>query len=191
MDGHKIINQQGLHFVTFTVVGWIDIFTRKEYKDVVIESLRYCQLNKGLLIYSYVIMSNHSHMIIQADEGYNLSDIIRDFKKYVAKTIIDSLMINTHESRRKWILNLFKHFAKNNKNNEIYQFWQRNNKPIELVNPKWINQKINYIHQNPVKAGLVEEAHHYLYSSASNYIGEKGILDVIVLDLPDNIRYIT
>lgn len=87
------------------------------------------------------------------------------------------------------MLKIFKDYALKNSNNEVYQFWQRSNKPIELISPKWINQKLNYIHQNPVKAGIVFEAHHYLYSSATNFINKSSILNVIVLDLDKNLRY--
>ncbi|MDX1629593.1 MAG: transposase [Fulvivirga sp.] len=86
--GYKIRNEEGMYFVTFTVVGWIDVFTRKVYKDVIIDSLKYCQREKGLILHAFVIMSNHLHLIISAKEGAVLSDIIRDFKKYTAKAII-------------------------------------------------------------------------------------------------------
>lgn len=72
MTGYRIINHNALHFITFTVVGWIDVFTRRKYKDIIIDSLKFCQKEKGLLIYAYVIMSNHIHLIVQAEEGVKL-----------------------------------------------------------------------------------------------------------------------
>ena len=190
MNGYRIINQNALHFVTFTIVGWIDVFTRRKHKDIVIESLKLCLKEKGLLIYAYVIMSNHIHLIVQAEEGINLSDIIRDFKKYTSYQITNSIQNSNDESRKHWMLKIFMEHGQKNSNNEVFQFWQRSNKPIELISPKWINQKINYIHQNPVKAGIVEEGHHYINSSASSYINQNSILDVLVLDLDQNIIYI-
>ena len=86
------------------------------------------------------------------------------------------ILENPKESRSEWMLKLFKYFAKYNKNNTTYQLWQRDNKPIELVSPKWINQKLAYIHLNPVRAGLVLQAENYSYSSAGQYIGNEGLV---------------
>jgi REP element-mobilizing transposase RayT len=99
MHGHKIINQNGLHYLTLTTVGWVDVFTRVDYRDVLIESLNYCQKHKGLVINAYVIMSNHVHLICYAKEGYRLPDILRDFKTFTSKTITKDIIQNTTESR--------------------------------------------------------------------------------------------
>ena len=88
-EGYIIRDQSKAHFITATVVDWIDVFTRKMYKDVVIESLAYCIKEKGMLLYGYVIMSNHIHLIMQFEDG-KLSDLIRDFKKFTAKAILKS-----------------------------------------------------------------------------------------------------
>lgn len=85
---YRIKNEEGLYYLTFATVEWIDVFTRKRYKDIVVESLRYCQKEKGLALYSWVLMSNHMHLIVKAKEGYKLSAIIRDFKKFTAQQII-------------------------------------------------------------------------------------------------------
>jgi REP element-mobilizing transposase RayT len=83
--GYVITDQYATYFVTFTTVGWVDVFTRKELKEIIIESLKYCQKEKGLIIHAYVIMSNHLHLILRAKEGSaGLSAIIRDFKKYTS-----------------------------------------------------------------------------------------------------------
>lgn len=183
MNRHKITNQNGLHFLILTVVGWLDVFTRKQYRDLLLESLAYCQQRKGLVINTYVIMSNHIHLVAYAKESYELSNILRDFKKFTAKNIIQDIIQNPHESRSEWMLRLFKYHAKYKKDNETFQFWKKPNHPVELISPKWILQKINYIHLNPVRSGLVEEPEHYLYSSARQYAGETGLLDVEVIDL--------
>ena len=117
--GYNIADQEGTYFVTFQIVNWIDIFTRKVYRDIVIDSLRYCQQNKGLEIFAFVVMSNHLHLLVRSKTGM-LSDTIRDFKSFTAKNII--LAIETeNESRRDWMLNLFNFAAKQNKNNKKYQ----------------------------------------------------------------------
>jgi putative transposase len=181
MNGHKIVNQNHIHFITPTIVGWVDVFSRKIYKDIIIDSLKYCQENKGLIVYSYVIMSNHLHLVISAKEGFQLSNIIRDFMKFTSKRIIAEVLSNPKESRQEWMLRLFKYFAKYNKNNTTYQLWKRDNHPVELVRMDWMYQKINDTHQNPVRAGIVLEAIDYYYSSARNYEGLKLALEVKLL----------
>ena len=153
------------YFVTMTVVGWIDVFTRKRYCDMVIDSFKYCQKHKGLKLYAYVIMPSHIHIIISHDES-KLPECIRDFKKHVARKTILSIENETGESRKEWLLPLFKQFAGKKRQNPRYQFWQKTNYPIVLDNPEIMDQKLEYIHQNPVKAGIVEQPESYLYSSA-------------------------
>ncbi|MCG8328335.1 MAG: transposase [Chitinophagales bacterium] len=183
MHGHKIINQNAPHFLTMTVVDWLDVFTRQAYRDTIIKSLSYCQKEKGLVINAYVIMSNHLHLIGYARDGYQLSNIIRDFKRFTSRTITKDILSKPEESRSEWMLRLFKYFAKYNNDNGMYQFWQKSNHPIELASPKWILQKLDYIHLNPVRAGWVDEPKAYIYSSARQYSGENGLLPIEILDL--------
>jgi len=192
MNGHKIINQNALHFITPTVVSWIDIFTRKQFKDIVIDSLKYCCKNKGLLLYAYVIMSNHLHLIIRADDGFELSNIIRDFKRHTSSTIIKTMESSKFESRRKWLLNQFKYHARFNSNTPTYQLWKRDNYPIELESPSWILTRLNYIHNNPVKAGLVENPEDYIYCSARNYLDYEDVkIEVLKIDLYNMEGYVS
>lgn len=183
MHGHKIVNQNALHFLTMTVVGWLDVFSRPIYRDIILDSFKYCQQEKGLVINAYVVMSNHIHWIGYAKEGYELSNIIRDFKKHTAKQIIKQMLENSKESRAEWMLRLFKYYAKFNNDNTTYQFWKKGNHPEELYSTEWIFQKLNYIHQNPVRNKLVEEPSHYLYSSARQYENQKGLLEVELIDM--------
>ncbi len=173
MNGYKITNQNSLHFITPTVVGWVDVFTRKTYKDIIIDSLNFCITNKGLSVHAYVIMSNHLHLLVSAKSGFNLSDIIRDFKSYTASRIVKEITQNPKESRQVWLLKLFKYFGKYESRNKKFQFWKKDNHPVELVSPKWIKARFDYIHYNPVQAGLVELPEHYVYSSARFYIENK------------------
>ena len=175
---YKIDDQEGLYFLTFQVVRWIDIFTRQVYRDIVLDSFRFCQKNKGLYIHSWVIMSNHIHAILSSDNE-NLSGTIRDFKTFTSKAIIKAIK-HGNESRKDWMLNLFESEAKKHKRNKKYQVWTHDNHPVELLSNKFIDQKIEYIHNNPVKAGIVDKAEDYVYSSARDYSGEKGLLDIII-----------
>lgn len=190
MTGYKIKDQEGIHFLTITVVSWVDVFTRQLYRDVIIDSFMYCREQKGLNLHAYVIMSNHIHIIASAKSGYLLSDIIRDFKRHTSKNILNQIIENSRESRQEWMLRLFRYHAKYNKKNQTYQFWRRDNHPIELVSPKWIWQKLNYIHSNPVKAGVVINPEEYMYSSAANYLGKKGILEIDLLNIRKTFGFI-
>lgn len=175
--GYIIDDQQATYYLTFTVVGWIDVFSRQSYRDIFIESLKYCQQNKGLHLHAYVIMSNHVHLIVSVDEGFTVSDFIRDCKKYTSKKILHEIEHGTG-SRREWMLHQFKYFASCHQRNNTYQLWEHDIHPIELSSREFTQQRIDYIHQNPVVAGLVYRAEDYIYSSASNYAGLDQIIDV-------------
>ena len=176
--GYIIHNQQAVYYLTFTVVGWIDIFSRQSYRDIVIESFKFCQLNKGLHLHAYVIMSNHVHLIASVDDGFEISEFIRDCKKYTSKKILYEIENSGVESRRDWMLHQFKYYASQHTRNEKYQLWEQDNHPIELSTADFTQQKIDYIHDNPVTAGLVYRAEDYIYSSASNYAGIDQIIHV-------------
>ncbi|MFM9948438.1 MAG: REP-associated tyrosine transposase [Saprospiraceae bacterium] len=180
---YKILDQHGLNFLTLTVVEWIDLFTRRAFADIVVESLRFCQQNKGLEVFGFVIMPSHIHLIARAGSEDELSSILQSFKSFTASKIISYLQDTTQpESRREWLLNHFAFNARKNKTNSQHQVWQRDNHPIILYSPHVIRQKLLYIHQNPVEAGIVSLAEHYLLSSASNYVSGAGVLDVLLLD---------
>jgi putative transposase len=179
LGGYKIRNKEGVHFITFAVVGWVDVFTRKEYRDIVIESLKYCQREKGLILYAWCIMSNHVHLIISAREN-NLSDILGDFKKFTSKQILKSIQDHPQESRKEWMLELFLEAGSKNSRNKTFQFWRQDNQPKELITEWFSIQKLDYIHNNPVEAGIVEKAEEYLCSSARDYYeGKKlGLIEI-------------
>ena len=159
-------NTDHAYFITFTVVGWIDVFTRHEYCDEIISNLEYCRKHKGLKVYEYCIMSNHIHLIVSHSDG-KLSDFLRDFKSFTSKRIIELITNTPQESRKKWMLHLFKYFAKVQNQNSEYMFWQKTSHPIELFTADVFDQKRNYIHQNPVKAMMVNDETRYVYSSAN------------------------
>ncbi|GJM35877.1 MAG: transposase [Saprospiraceae bacterium] len=184
MNRYKILDQYGLNFLTLTVVDWVAVFIRKSYKDIIIESLKYCQKEKELVICAYVIMSNHIHLVVQANGSIPLTDIMRDFKKYTATQILHAIEHGGYESRREWMLHRFRYRGPQVPGNRKHQFWQSDNHPIILYSLPVIAQKIDYIHNNPVVEGWVEQPEHYTYSSASNYVFDKGLLDVTVIDLP-------
>ena len=189
---YKILDQQGLNFLTITLVDWVDLFTRRVYCNIILDSLRFCQKEKGLNICAYVIMPSHLHLILQTDNPKGLSHILHNFKSYTSKAILKYLKdYSKIESRRDWLLNRFEFNARKNKRRSKHQVWQKDNHPIILYSPKAIGVNLNYIHNNPVVAGYVEKAAHYRFSSASNYSVGKGLLDIVILeDIYDEIGYI-
>jgi len=177
-----IREQEKAHFITATVVDWIDVFTRKNYRNCIIDCLDFCIKNKGITVYGYVILSNHIHLIIHSKDG-KLSDLIRDFKKFTAKTILEKIQAEP-ESRRDWMLERFKIATESHSRNKNYQFWQYGNHAEEIYSEKFMWSKLGYIHLNPVRAGLVVKASDYIYSSASNYANGEGILTIEKADNP-------
>ncbi|MBK7096998.1 MAG: transposase [Saprospiraceae bacterium] len=190
--GYKIGDQYETYFLTFTVVGWVDVFTRQECRDIIIDSFKYCQKNKGLIINAYVVMSSHIHLICRAVDGSEgLSGIIRDFKKFTSKKLLEFILNDTKESRKEWMKVVFQYHAKYNSNNTKYQVWQQKNQPKVLLNPKFISQKLTYIHNNPVVENIVEKQEDYLYSSARNYLEiDNYILEVELIDFGSTEGYI-
>ena len=180
--GYKITEDDGLYYVTLQVVQWVDVFTRPVYRYIIIDSLRYCIENKSLVVFAYVIMSNHIHLLVQSTIG-KLSDTLRDMKRHTSKTIIDAIK-EGNESKREWMLEIFRQEASKHIRNNEYQFWTHENHAEHIYSNKFIQQKLEYIHNNPVRAEIVEKPEDYLFSSASDYAGLKGILEVEILSLP-------
>ncbi len=180
-----------LSFITTTVIDWVDVFTRSQYKDIVVESLKYCQDNKGLMIYSWVLMSNHLHIVVGIDQQLHnndyatysqlLSGVIRDFKKFTSKKLVKAITDNPQESRKEWMLDRFWFRGANDNKIKNYRFWQEGYYNEDIYSMEFLMQKIEYVHMNPMKQGIVVHVEDYLYSSALNYAGMKGLLDIEVV----------
>jgi REP element-mobilizing transposase RayT len=169
-----------LHFITYTTVGWIDLFTRNDYRQIITDSLTYCIHSKGLEVFGWVIMTNHIHLIISSNHK-GLDEIMRDHKRHTSETLRRAIEKEVAESRREWILELFKRAGTENSNNRGFQLWQQHNRPIELWSTDVIMQKLNYIHNNPVKAGFVEKGEDWIWSSAGAYAGIRNMLEGLTL----------
>ena len=166
------------HFVTFTIVGWIDVFSREMYKEKMLESLNLCIQKKGLVAYAWIIMTNHVHLIISSHDN-KIAEIVRDIKKFTSRQIIELIAQNPKESRKEWMLNIFSFVGKGNKSNTNFQFWKQDYHPIELNTTEILEQRLLYLHENPVRSGLVWEPWHYKYSSAIDYYTtENGLLKI-------------
>lgn len=178
---YKFHNPDGLYFVSFAVDEWLDVFIQNLYKDILVESLSFCQQNKGMEIVAWCIMTNHVHLIFKSIKEQRPELLLGDFKRFTSKAIIKAIKENPQENRKDFLLEHFRKAAKQSSNVKNYQFWQHDNKPIELWSNAVIQEKIDYIHQNPVEEGLVFRPEDYLYSSAVDYAGQKGLLDGVVL----------
>ncbi len=129
-------------------------------------------------MYAWCLMTNHLHLIISSDGTNKQEDILRDFKKFTSKRCIELIESNPHESRRNWMLWIFKSAGDKNSNNATYQFWRQDNHPIELDSNELMDQKLKYIHHNPVEEDIVDVPEEYLYSSARNYARRTGLIEV-------------
>ena len=173
---YRVGDQRHAHFVTLTVIHWIDFFIRDEYRMVFINNIKYCQQNKALEVYGYCIMSSHIHLIVRAGENELLENTLRDFKRYTSKCFHDLLLSKdiNYESRKSWLLKLME-----DKDSTKFQFWQHGNHPIELWSDEVFYQKMDYMHMNPVVSGLVDQPEEWRYSSARDYAGKKGLLTLM------------
>ncbi|CAM1349384.1 transposase [Tenacibaculum halocynthiae] len=174
---YKFHNKSGLYFVSFATINWIDVFTRQIYFDVLVDSINYCRKEKGMELYCYCFMPSHVHFIFRSSKS-EPSELLRDFKRHTSKKVIECIENNPQESRKEWLLWMLERAGKKNATTTKRQFWQQNNKPIELWSEKVIKQKIDYIHNNPVESGLVVNPEDWKYSSARNFQDDATILEI-------------
>lgn len=179
---YKALTTEEAYFITITTVGWVDIFTRLNQKYVITNALKHCQAHKGLEIYAWTLMSSHLHLFCKATGGFILSDVIRDFKKFTSKRIIQTI-IEEPESRREWMLNYFSQACTHLKREQQYKVWQDGYHAEHIYSNSFIKQKIEYIHNNAVKEKIVTLPQDYYFSSARNYAELDYELEVLVLNL--------
>lgn len=171
----------GMYFLTMTVVDWVDVFTRPIYKHIIVDALKHCQQHKGLRLYAWCLMSNHLHLIASAAENKSLSDILRDFKQFTSRKMVATIQ-DEPESRKQWMLHRFEFNAHLHSKVRYYKLWQDGNEAKEIFSNDFLEQKLAYIHDNPVRAEWVNEPEHYRYSSAGYYAGDDSLLQVELLE---------
>lgn len=188
---YTIRDPQGYYFITFTVVNWIpasrayifivgnwikagwDLFIRNEYREILVDSLAYCQKHKSLIIHAWCIMTSHIHLIVSAEEGHELSSIIRDLKSFTSRELRKCVQSNPKESRKQWLLWMFERVGKKNRRNLDFQLWQQHNHSVELSTNEMMDQRLDYVHNNPVEAGFVDDPASWEWSSCASY--ERGV----------------
>ena len=173
---YKIAELEAPHFIICTIVGWLPVFTRRKYLDVIIASLRFCRQQKGLRLHAYAILDNHLHLMVSAD---NLSRVMRDFKRHTAKEIL----AGARQEGKQWLLKQFEFFKSAHKGNSQHQVWQEGFHPQAISGENMLRQKLDYIHYNPVRIGLVDRPEDWVYSSARDYLGQDGVLEIDAVEL--------
>lgn len=167
------------YFLTLTVAEWSYVFTLLPYFELVVESLRYCQKNKQLRLFAYVIMLNHIHLIAAGDHNHLLSEILRDFKRFTASEIISLL----HREGRQELLEIFAKAGSLDGRGRDHKVWIEGNHPVLIESAEFFRQKLNYLHENPVRKGLVERPEHWAFSSARNYLlSDSSVLEVELME---------
>jgi putative transposase len=168
---YKIPDNNYPHFLTCTTVEWLPVFTRQESVQILLDSWNFLQRERRLTLFAYVVLENHIHFIAASD---NLSKEIGDFKSYTARRLIDLL----ESANAKTLLDQFAFRKARHKHDRDFQFWQEGAHPQQIGDANIMRQKIEYIHYNPVKRGYVDDPTHWRYSSARNYAGMPGLIDV-------------
>lgn len=179
-DRYKISDKNAAYFITMTVVDWLDVFSVKKQKQLIVDSLKYGQRNMGLEIYCWCLMPSHLHIICRATGEMGMSAFLRDFKKFTSKAIVKNVM-DEPEDRRELFLSRFKAACSHLKRGQKYKVWQDSNHAMIIFSNKFLYQKLNYVHNNPVEAALVERPEEYMHSSARNYAGLDYLLEVVLV----------
>jgi putative transposase len=172
---YKISEVASPHFLTCTSVGWLPVFTRTKYLDIITASLTFCRQQKGLRLHAYVNLDNHLHLVASSE---NLSLVMRDFKRHTAKDILAV----AREENKLWLLKQFEFLKGAQKSNSKHQVWQEGFHPQAITTEDMLRQKLDYIHYNHVKIGLVDRPEDWHYSSARDYSGQDGVLEIDVIE---------
>ena len=164
-----------MYFIAFATVNWIDIFIREEYKEIIVDCLKYCQEKKGLEIYAWCLMTSHVHLVIGSKTN-TLEEIVRDLKRHTSSGLRKLISNNSKESRKEWIMWMMERAGKKNGNNLEWQFWQQHNKPLIIQDQQMFDSVLEYIHLNPVVEGFVNQPEEWKYSSAINFCNMNGLI---------------
>ena len=169
---YRVLQNPSPHFMTATINHWLPLFTRPVTVNIVLDSWRFLQRESGFQLYGYVILENHLHLIAASAD---LSRDMQRFKAYTAKQIIGHLQ----QSGSARVLELLALLKRPHKTESEYQVWEEGSHPRLIETEAVMRQKLDYIHQNPVKRGYVDLPEHWRYSSARNYAGLEGLVEVV------------
>lgn len=182
-DKKENLNQKNCSYLTFNTVDWVDIFIRPVYKEVVADALNHFIAERGLIVYAWCLMTNHLHLVAECKSNSTLALFERDFKKHTTTEILEAIDTEP-DLRRGWMLQRFEHFSQSLKRIEKFQLWQNCSNPtlIEFKQVFKLQERVLYVHENPVRDKIVAHPEDYLYSSAADYAGKKGLVNVTVIN---------
>lgn len=169
---YRIFETEYPYFITNTIVAWLPVFAYPHLVDIILNSWRFLQRERHVDIFGFVVLENHLHWIARAPD---LTEQIGRFKSYTARCIIDEL----EKRGAKTLLDEFAYYKLRHKSDQKHQLWQEGSHPKQIQDDEMMLQKLEYAHNNPLRRGYVDDPCHWRYSSARNYSGQKGIIDVI------------
>ena len=153
-----------VYFITIKTINGIHIFKRKEYFDIILSSLEYCQKSKGLLIWAYTIIINHLHLVFKIKSGFNAHETIGDFKKFTANQILKQLKKDNEFE----ILKKLRYTTIQNKKQK-HKIWKSSCYPRAIISEKFLTQKIDYTDFNAVRHGIINDIEKYPHTSYHNH----------------------
>jgi Transposase and inactivated derivatives len=182
-NNNSSLSQQDCSYLTFNTVDWIDVFIRPTYKQIIADALNYCIATRKFTVYAWCLMTNHLHLLARAQEGAGLATIEKEFKRITTTKILEAIDLEP-DLRRRWMLQRFEQISQSLKRIEKFQLWQSCTNPsfIDFRQVFRLQERVLYIHENPVRDGIVASPEHYLYSSAGDYAGKKGLVNVTVIN---------
>jgi REP element-mobilizing transposase RayT len=169
---YRIFEREYPYFMTCTVVGWLPVFTRPDAVEILFACWRFLQQRRDFALYGYVILENHLHLIASAPE---LANAMKSFKMFTARQLIELLEKHSAEV----LLGQLRALKLKHKQKSDYQVWQEGSHPKQIQNEEMMRQKLEYLHNNPVKRGYVDDPLHWRYSSARSYAGQPGLIEVV------------
>ena len=168
---YVILEPEKPHFLTCTVVEWLPVFTRPNAVQILLDSWHHQRAHDDLRLYGYVILENHLHFVAQAPR---LDKCVSSFKSYTAARLIELL----EASKAERLLSRLRFAKRAHKTDREYQFWQEGSHAEVVFSETVMREKLDYIHQNPVKRGYVDLPEHWRYSSARDYAGQRGLMEI-------------
>jgi putative transposase len=171
---YRVLEPDHAHFVTATIVAWLPVFTTAARCDIIVDALTYCRGHKELKIHAWVILDHHFHSIVSARD---LSRVLTDLKRHTARQLVEQL----ESEGCAWLLHQLRHFRLAHKNESTHQVWQEGSHPQAMMSDAIMEQKLEYLHNNPVKRRLVASPEHWRYSSAHEWL--PGALPLLRVDL--------
>jgi putative transposase len=168
---YRFLGSDAPDFLIMTVNNWLPIFTRPESVDVILDGWRFLQAQRGFVLHGYVILENHVHLVARSPQ---IGKDIQSFKSYSAKRLLK--VLEAHGAER--LLRMLALFKRRHKTASRYQVWEEGSHPQRIEHEAVMRQKLDYIHQNPVKRGYVDLPEHWRWSSARSYAGGEGLIEV-------------